>query len=384
MTRQDNHYDAIVVGARCAGAATAMLLARSGAKVLCVDYGQPGTDTLSTHTLMRVAVIQLHRWGVLPAIQDAQTPPVRTTRFHYGDEAIDVSIRPAFGTDALFAPRRTILDLALVRAATEASVTFRFGTACVGLVHGADGRVEGARLKGPEGREEVLRAGIVIGADGRRSSVARHVGARTMKRGEHATSTVYGYFDGLPQDGFHWHYAPGAAGGVIPTNDGLSCVFLSLPPSVFRQELRGKGEAGFRATAARDIPGLGRALGDARLASPMYAFAGEPGFMRDAQGPGWALVGDAAYFKDPVTAHGITDALRDAEILADAIIAGSPQDYPAIREALVAEFFRITDEIASFRWSLDEIRTHHVALNTAMKLGQTWILDHSRIRDIAA
>src|SRR3954447_8102767 len=103
-------WDVVVVGARVAGAATAMLLARAGLRVLCVDRSRYGSDTLSTHALMRGGVIQLDRWGLLPALEAAGTPAVRRTVFHYGDESYGVSIRPSGGVDALFAPRRTVID----------------------------------------------------------------------------------------------------------------------------------------------------------------------------------------------------------------------------------------------------------------------------------
>ncbi len=110
-------YDAVIVGARCAGAATALLLARAGARVLVVDKGAYGTDTLSTHALMRGAVLQLARWGVLPPIVSAGTPPIRSTTFSYVEEDVTVAIEPRYGVDALYAPRRTLLDRSLVDAA---------------------------------------------------------------------------------------------------------------------------------------------------------------------------------------------------------------------------------------------------------------------------
>jgi len=382
--RGTEDFDAIVVGARCAGASTAMLLARSGARVLCVDYSQPGSDTLSTHALMRAGVIQLYRWGVLSAIQAAQTPAVTRTVFDYGDDVSVVQIRPSLGVDALYAPRRTVLDLALVRAAAESSVTFRFGTACTGLVEGTGGRIAGARLKGPGGREEVVRAGVVIGADGRRSGIARRVGARTLWQGRHAASVIYGYVDGLPNEGYRTYYANGIAGGIFPTNDGLSCVFLSMPPADFARDLRGGAEGTWRAAAMQRLPSLGRVIAGAALVTPLLAFAGEPGFLRQSQGPGWALVGDAGYFKDPATAHGITDALRDAEILSRSIIDGKPESYEPVRAALVADFFRQTDAIASFDWSISQLKARHLALNAAMKAGQTWILEQDLQPAVAA
>jgi 2-polyprenyl-6-methoxyphenol hydroxylase-like FAD-dependent oxidoreductase len=110
-------YHVVVVGARCAGAATAMLLARAGHRVLLVDRGRYGTDTLSTHALMRGAVVQLHRWNVLPAVIASGTTPVRQATFYYGDESITVPIAPRDGIEALYAPRRYVLDRLLVDAA---------------------------------------------------------------------------------------------------------------------------------------------------------------------------------------------------------------------------------------------------------------------------
>jgi menaquinone-9 beta-reductase len=97
-----NHsrYDALVVGARCAGAAAAMLMARCGLKVLVIDHGRYAADTTSTHALMRGGVLQLHRWGLLPRIVAAGTPAVRSTEFHYGEDVVQVEIRPQHGVDA--------------------------------------------------------------------------------------------------------------------------------------------------------------------------------------------------------------------------------------------------------------------------------------------
>ena len=121
-------YDAVISGARCAGAATALLMARAGARVLVIEQGGYGTDSLSTHALMRGAVVQLHRWGVLPEIQAAGTPPIRSTTFGYTDREVTVAIEPKYGVSALYAPRRSLLDRVLVDAAAEAGVEFRHRT----------------------------------------------------------------------------------------------------------------------------------------------------------------------------------------------------------------------------------------------------------------
>jgi flavin-dependent dehydrogenase len=108
----------------------------------------------------------------------------------------------------------------------------------------------------------------------------------------------------------------------------------------------------------------------ARLVGRLRGFAGIPGFMRQSYGPGWALVGDSGYFKDPSTAHGITDALRDAELLARAVLDGSRAALTAYqheRDALSGALFQITDSIASFRWNLEEVKALHAELSTSMR-----------------
>src|SRR5712691_8583634 len=124
-------WDVVVVGGRAAGASTAMLLARAGMRVLCVERTRLGSDTLSTHALMRAGTLLLAKWGLLDSVIDAGTPAVQRTLFHYGAESVPVSIRPAAGVDALYAPRRTLIDRLLVGAAVAAGATFRFGCSVV-------------------------------------------------------------------------------------------------------------------------------------------------------------------------------------------------------------------------------------------------------------
>ena len=128
-------YDVVVVGGRVAGASTAMLLARAGARVALVDRTAYGSDTLSTHGLMRSGVLQLFRWGLLDDVVAAGTPPIRRTLFRYADgESALVSIRPSAGVDALYAPRRYLLDRILVDAAAKAGVDVRHLTTVTGLL----------------------------------------------------------------------------------------------------------------------------------------------------------------------------------------------------------------------------------------------------------
>jgi flavin-dependent dehydrogenase len=364
-----SRYDAIVVGARPAGAATAMLLARAGLRVLAVDRARPGDDALSTHALMRGAVVQLHRWGLLRAVEAAGTPPIRSATFHYGEEEIPIAIRPRDGIDALYAPRRTVLDPLLVRAAAAAGAGVRHGVALVDLVRDGRGRVAGAVLAGADGVTTRVEAGIVIGADGVRSPVARLAGAPVERAGRSATAVVYGHFAGLALDGYHWYYRPGVGAGAIPTNDGRACVFVALPPARFLRGLAGGVDALYRRVLAEAAPELARSLAATRADAKLRSFPGTPGFLRRAWGPGWALVGDAGYFKDPLTAHGITDALRDAELLSRAIVAGADgalAAYQAARDEMSLAFFEATDRLASFAWDLEEARRDHQLLSRHM------------------
>jgi len=140
-------YDVVVVGARCAGAATAMLLARAGASVLVVEQGSRGADTLSTLALMRAGVLQLARWGLLDAIRAAGTPRIDLTTFHYGDRAVEIPIKPRDGVDALYAPRRTLLDPLLADAARASGADIAYRVRLNELQHDGRGRVTGAALE---------------------------------------------------------------------------------------------------------------------------------------------------------------------------------------------------------------------------------------------
>lgn len=373
------HYDVVVAGARCAGAATAMLLARQGRSVLVVDPTRRGRDTLSTHALMRGAVLQLHRWGLLDAVRAAGTPAIRTTTFHYAGEAVAIPIQPEGGVDGLYAPRRTVLDPILSDAAVEAGAEVAWGGAVVDVLRDGSGRVRGVRVADAARRTLDVSADLVVGADGVRSRVARLVDARVERVAPHAAASVYGYWEGLELDGFHWHYDVGASVGAIPTNHGETCVFASLPPEALAVGGEGLQELFF--SLVRTLaPRLAASMDGGRPSSRLRGFAGIPGFLRRSTGPGWALVGDAGYFRDPITAHGITDALRDAGILARAVDDDELDGYQSTRDDLVGELLDVTDRIAALDWSVEEVQALHLDLSRAMKREVAWMLE----RDLAA
>lgn len=366
-------HDVVVVGARVAGAATAMLLARRGLRVLLVDRAAaPGTDTLSTHALMRGGVLQLNRWGLLEALLAAGTPPVRQTIVHYGDEADLVDIKERNGVDALFAPRRTVLDPLLVEAAAAAGAEVRYGVAVDGVVGDGD-VVEGVTATDAKGRRLLLRAPLVVGADGLRSRIAAAVGAGVTWQGGAASAMIYGYFSGLPAEGYEWFYRPSASAGIIPTNDGRVCVWAGAPAA--GSGFGGTLDAAFHRWLAAAAPEALGKVAAARPASRLRGYPGVPSFLRRCQGPGWALVGDSAAFRDPLSAHGITDALRDAELLARAVVAGMGEttglpgalaEYEVQRDDVALPLARISDRVASYDWTLPELRTTLLGLSKAM------------------
>ncbi len=368
------HFDVVVVGARVAGAATALLLARAGLRVLCVDRSRYGSDTLSTHALMRGGVIQLDRWGLLPALEAAGTPAVRRTVFHYGDESYAVSIRPSGGVDALFAPRRTVIDTLLVDAAEQAGVTFRFGVMVADL-HRPDGaEVRGVVLVDKRtNRSHVEHADLVVGADGRNSVVAERAGSPLELAGTRASSFLYGYWSDFTSDGYEWFYRPGVTAGTIPTNGGLTCVFVGGCPSRIGPLVGAIGPAAAFSRLAR-AAGLKDRLPRAVRSGPVRHVHGLPaGYLRTAGGDGWALVGDAGHWLDPMSTHGMTAALRDADLLSRAVVSSTGAErrealaaYQAERDRLSRPMMGITEQIASYSWDLTEIRGLLRGLASAM------------------
>jgi menaquinone-9 beta-reductase len=387
MKSRDNfesRYDAIVVGARVAGASAAMLLARAGFRVLAVDKSAYGSDTMSTHSLMRPGVLQLHRWGVLDRIVGADPPPIRKTTFHYGNEAIEVPIKERDGLGALYAPRRTILDAALADAARESGAQIVYGAHVEGVVPEEIGRARGVYLVDSGGARHRIDADIVIGADGARSRVAKSVGAEILRYGSRPATVLYGYWRGLPPDGTQWFYGSQAAAGSIPTNDGLTCLFVAMPQSRYESGRRAGLDALFWRVLGESDRGLASAVAPLERVGKLYSFSGRPGFMRKAWGPGWALLGDAGCFKDPITAHGMTDALRDAELLANALVVGSDEamaGYQSARDELAVEFLDLSDEIASFEWDFERLKELHYRLSKLM--GREYDLVRSFDRDRA-
>jgi flavin-dependent dehydrogenase len=263
-----------------------------------------------------------------------------------------------------------VLDPVLVDAAREAGAEVVYGRSVVDLVRADSGRVRGARIADAERRAIDVSAELVIGADGLRSRVARMLEADTDFAALHAACSIYGYWEDVPLEGYHWFYVPGVSIGTIPTNAGATCVFALIPQDRF-SERRHEGLAVlFHEALAAVSPELHHRVSSTEPAGKLRAFPGSPGFLRRGVGPGWVLAGDAGYFRDPITAHGITDALREAELVARAIADDGErglQEYQVGRDERVRGLLAVTDRIASFDWNLEEVKEHHLELNRQMK-----------------
>jgi flavin-dependent dehydrogenase len=312
-------YDAIVVGARCAGSPVAMLLARRGYRILLLDRASFPSNSMRNHFIQQAGTMQLHRWGILPAVVESNCPPVRTVVSDFGDFPLREPVEVVDGMDATYAPRRLVLDKILVDGAVAAGAELREKFAVQELLW-RDGRVVGVRGRENGGANVDELARIVIGADGAHSAVAEAVQAPRYHERPVLTYAYYSYFSGVPVAGLEMWLRPGHLYIGFCTNDDLTCVAMQAPVAGFRA-FRGDIEGNFY-RALDEIPELAERVRVGTREERWYGTADVRNFFRKPYGPGWALVGDAGYHKDPFLAQGISDAFRDAELLADAIDAG--------------------------------------------------------------
>lgn len=349
--------DVVVVGARCAGAATAMLLARAGHDVVIVDRVAFPSDTLSTHAIARGGVVQLQRWGLLEAVVASGAPEIRRVEFHAGPEPTVRTVKDRHGVDFLVAPRRHVLDPLLQAHAISSGARLRTNTTVTDLLHDSSGRVIGVTGRDEHGRFET-RARFVVGADGLRSRVARSVGAPVTERRPSNSATHYAYFAGN-WPAMEYHLGARSFAGVFPTNDGAACVWVCAPDDWALAHRRRQPTItdAFHAMVAATSPDLAdRVRADAVATSTARGMTSIPNQIRAPFGDGWALVGDAGYHRDAITGHGISDAFRDAELVAVALdrALGEPaaerdalDRYAADRERMLREIFEITCELSA-------------------------------------
>ena len=351
----DARYDAIVIGGRCAGSPTAMLLARQGHRVLLVDKATFPSDTMSTHLVHPPGVSALERWGLLERLEASGCPAVERYSFDFGPLTIAGSPRPIDGIARAYGPRRTVLDKLLIDAAAEAGGEVREGFT-VEEVLAEDGRVQGIRGHAKGGASVSERAEVVIGADGKHSQVAKAVGPEVYNERPSRLAMYYAYWSDLPVGGFETTIRAEHRRGwaALPTHDGLTCVPFAWPREEFRAN-RSDIQGNFMKTV--DLaPEFAERVRGARRESKFIGSAELPGYFRKPFGPGWALVGDAGYHKNPITAMGINDAFRDAELLSTAVheaLAGEREydeamgTYQRSRDEQATPVYEFTDEFAT-------------------------------------
>lgn len=316
MAPMTNSYDAIVVGARCAGAPTAMLLARLGYRVLVVDRASFPSDTVSTLLIHAPGIAALTRWGLLDKVTATGCPPIESYSFDFGPFTIAGRPRATDdGVSVAYAPRRTVLDKILVDAAARAGAEVREGFTVEEVVI-EDGAVVGIRGHGEDGLSVFEKARVVIGADGRNSHVATAVCAEAYNEKPALQWSYYTYWSGLPVGGMETIVRPDRGWAAIPTNDDLTLVVVGWPYAEAKA-YKSDVEANYLKTLEMAPEFAARV----RNANRVERFAGGAvaNYFRKPFGPGWALVGDAGYNKDPITAQGISDAFRDAEMCSTAL-----------------------------------------------------------------
>jgi 2-polyprenyl-6-methoxyphenol hydroxylase-like FAD-dependent oxidoreductase len=354
-------YDAIVVGARCAGSPTAMLLARRGHRVLMVDRATFPSDTVSTHLLHAPGVAALGRWGVLDRLAATGCPPIERYSLDFGPITIAGTPPGVDGATCAYAPRRVVLDQLLLDAARDAGVEARTGFTVDELVV-EDGTVVGIRGRGLDGRPVVERARVVVGADGWNSRVARAVGAAEYRAKPALQFSFYSYWRDLPVAGMEAVIRPLRGWSAVPTHDGLTMLVVAWPmaeAAAYKSDV----EANYLATLGLAPDWRDRVAGATRV--ERFTGGAVPNLFRTPYGPGWALVGDAGYVRDPITGQGMSDAFLDAETIAAALSAaleeaapfdGAMAAYQAARDARVLPIYEFTTQLATLEGPPPEVQ----------------------------
>ena len=329
-------FDVIVVGARCAGSPLAALLARAGLRVAVVEQATFPRDTLSTHCLHAGALAFLDRLGVTRQVRATGAPYHRYYDLRQDELEVRAEIPQRPGdVGGIASVRRMVLDPILTDAAAESGAEIRMGTKVIGLLEDR-GRVTGVRIT-RNGSEGTLRARLVVGADGRNSTVASLVGARKYNLAPNERFAYWAFFEDAewPWDStFVFHrWADRIVFGGHADSGLLQVIILpqlsELPR--FRRDLEGSFMEYARSCRPMDL-----GLADPRRLGKFFGMLRWEGFLREAMGPGWVLVGDAGHFKDPTPAGGIQDAFRQVEELAPVIVAQIGAGAEALDDAVSA------------------------------------------------
>lgn len=337
-------FDVVIVGARAAGSATAIHLARRGLKVAMVDRASFPSDTLSTHVIYPNTIARLDVLGGLDAVM-AHNPPPLYTSFHHQGRMWVAPHTPIEGRDYAICVRRITLDGILVERARAEGVTVLEGFTVSGLLgSGTDADPVRGVIGSRDDKTIELHAPIVVGADGVNSSVSRLLGLKRERVMPTETMLYFAYWKGAKgrntQDFFFdspWIHAH------FPADDDHHVVTMNGPVAL-RSEI--KDLEAFYLERLRSIPELWARLEGAEKVSRVLGSRQLDGFYRRHTGPGWALVGDAAHFKHPAGAQGIGDAFHAAEVLAGMIADGSWMTaYPAWREEDSREFYAFCNHL---------------------------------------
>jgi 2-polyprenyl-6-methoxyphenol hydroxylase-like FAD-dependent oxidoreductase len=360
-------YDVVVVGARCAGASLAMLLARRGHRVALVDRAEFPSDTISSHFLWPQGAALLDSWGLLDRLQSRGCEPIPMLTFDFGTVSLSGSVPSVRGVSSAFCPRRTVLDSILVDAAVEAGAEL-YDRTSVRSLRWSEGHPCGVDIKPLSGAESHIDARAVIGADGRHSFIAAETGAEMYGYEPPLTFVYYSYWSGVPTLSPTYHVRPGRVILRWPTNDGLTCVYVGGPQSEFA-EFRRDIEGSFM-ESLEVIPGLRDEIAAGHREERFRGASDLANFYRRSYGDGWALAGDAGHHKDPTTGLGMSEAFASAEMLAaavdDALVGGRSwedalRDYEQCRDHATANGFRLTLSAAALRPLPDHQRHYYEA-----------------------
>lgn len=319
-----DRFDVVVVGARCAGSPLATFLKRAGLNVCVVDQTDFPSDTLSTHMFQIGGIEILNKLGVLDKVMDTGAPPITSCYMKFED--VDMSGPPRVRHNDLKIPllcvRRIALDIRLVEMAQESGVDMRLNTRVTGLLE-KSGRVDGVRVSRRDGKTSAIHADLVVGADGRLSTLARLTGSRRYHVIPSERMSSWAYFRGVPAQPvakIYYHRRDDDFVVAAPADDGLFIV--AVCPSVeYFDSYRTDSEGWFRRAVSGCAP-VAELLANAERITKFRGLTRFEGFFREATGPGWVLVGDSGHFKDPTPGQGISDALRQVEKLSQAIIRG--------------------------------------------------------------
>ncbi|OBI83448.1 NAD(P)/FAD-dependent oxidoreductase [Mycobacterium asiaticum] len=348
----DEHADVVIVGSRCAGTAAAIAFARRGRAVVALDSAAFPSDTLSTHLFFPHHWAELEMLGARDRVLRLGAP--MHTRAGLAAPGVEVVGRfeSYRGSSAGSCVRRPGLDLALVETARAAGAEIRERTRVTDLVRDATGRVTGVRYRGRDGSEGTVIGKLVVGADGRRSTVARLVGAAEHHHWDNQRMMAYAYYedtrDELRNLAMQWRYGDDLV-TVFPC-DGGQLVALLMPPVARAAEFRDDSEAAFHDAIRRVPPFADRLRGCTRVGKVRVSYS-HPSYFRHSHGPGWALAGDAGHFKDPVTAQGIRDALRFGRLLGESTAAHL--DEPRELDAALARWEQDRDDqcLPMYQWA---------------------------------